>query len=162
MVESKSFLNLSTIKTIINQFRNIHQVYIFSDVVDNQEIFKNSLIIRSIIRFTLEKGCGQILKDYFSINVEAYIESLRHNSCLNRKIPIDANGNIRSCPSMTKSFGNIKDTTLVEAIEKPGFKKYGCILIKIKSWFVRIANLDISVLIVVLMWKTQKIYCPNL
>ena len=65
---------------------------------------------------------------------------------------------------MTKSFGNIKDNTLAEAIEKPGFKKYGYILIKIKFLFVRIANLDISVLIVVLvpMWKTQKIYCPNL
>lgn len=36
MVESESFLNLSTIKTIINQFRNIHQVYIFSDVVDKK------------------------------------------------------------------------------------------------------------------------------
>ncbi len=25
---------------------------------------------------------------------------------------------------MTESFGNIRDTTLAEAIEKPGFKKY--------------------------------------
>jgi len=73
----------------------------------------------------LKKGCGQILKDYFSINVEAYTEPLRHYSCLNRKIFKDANENTRSCPFMTKSFGNIKDITLAEAIEKPGFKKYG-------------------------------------
>jgi SPASM domain peptide maturase of grasp-with-spasm system len=45
-------------------------------------------------------------------------------SCLNREISIDADGNIKNCPSMKESFGNIRDTTLAEAIEKPGFKKY--------------------------------------
>lgn len=68
--------------------------------------------------------CGIINYDYFAINIPTYTESLRHNSCLNRKISIDIEGNIKNCPSMTESFGNIRDTTLVEAIEKPGFKKY--------------------------------------
>src|SRR5690606_41800509 len=49
---------------------------------------------------------------------------LAHNSCLNRKISIDAEGNIKNCPSMSESFGNVQDTSLLEAIEKPGFKKY--------------------------------------
>lgn len=30
----------------------------------------------------------------------------------------------KNCPSMKESYGNIKDTTLIEALEKPGFKKY--------------------------------------
>jgi len=32
--------------------------------------------------------------------------------------------NIKNCPSMKESFGNIKDTTLEEALNKHGFKKY--------------------------------------
>jgi len=49
---------------------------------------------------------------------------LHHNSCLNRTVSIDTKGNIKNCPSMTENFGNIRDTTLMEALEKPGFKKY--------------------------------------
>jgi SPASM domain peptide maturase of grasp-with-spasm system len=69
-------------------------------------------------------ACGVIDIKYFSPNITNFTESLHHNSCLNRKISIDIDGEIRNCPSMPESFGNIKDTTLMEAIEKPGFKKY--------------------------------------
>ena len=69
-------------------------------------------------------SCGCISNNNFNLTSSSYIESLDHNSCLNRKISIDAEGNIKNCPSMRESFGNIIDTTLVEAIEKQGFKKY--------------------------------------
>ena len=69
-----------------------------------------------------EKCCGLISPFYFKINRRLYIEAQQHNTCLNRKISIDVNGEIKNCPSMEKSYGNIKDTTLAEAIEKPGFK----------------------------------------
>ncbi len=70
------------------------------------------------------KHCGIVHHSYFVKNIEHYTESLHHNTCLNRKIAIDAEGNIKNCPSMKESFGNIQDTTLEEAINKPGFKKY--------------------------------------
>ncbi|TVQ51630.1 MAG: hypothetical protein EA362_00085, partial [Saprospirales bacterium] len=41
-----------------------------------------------------EKMCGQVGMGYFSINPNAVFESYHHNSCLNRKISIDAQGNI--------------------------------------------------------------------
>lgn len=66
--------------------------------------------------------CGQIHWNYFNVNIKLFTEAQHHNTCLNRKISIDVNGEIKNCPSMSKSFGNIKDTTLAEAIEKPGFK----------------------------------------
>lgn len=69
-------------------------------------------------------SCGKVSKQYFSIHHEAVKESINHNSCLHKKLSVDVNGNIKNCPSMKESFGNIKDTTLSEAIEKPGFKKY--------------------------------------
>ena len=67
-------------------------------------------------------GCGKISIDFFTINIECFTESQCHNTCLNHKICIDAEGNIKNCPVMAKSYGNIKDTTLEEAINKPGFK----------------------------------------
>jgi SPASM domain peptide maturase of grasp-with-spasm system len=68
--------------------------------------------------------CGNISTDYFSINIPAFMESLQFNTCLNRKISIDARGAIKNCPSMTESFGNIRNTTLAEALSHPEFKRY--------------------------------------
>ena len=68
------------------------------------------------------QSCGCISKQYFVTETNHFTESQRHNTCLNRKICIDAEGNIKNCPAMAKSYGNIKDTTLEEAINKPGFK----------------------------------------
>jgi SPASM domain peptide maturase of grasp-with-spasm system len=68
--------------------------------------------------------CGIINVNYFSNKMNHFTESQNHNTCLNRKISIDKDGNIKNCPSMAESFGNIKDTTLEEALNKPGFKKY--------------------------------------
>lgn len=69
-------------------------------------------------------SCGVINLKNFTTNINFVTESHFHNSCLNRKISIDDKGEIKNCPSMSESFGNIKDTSLAEAIEKPGFKKY--------------------------------------
>ncbi|MFK7748514.1 MAG: grasp-with-spasm system SPASM domain peptide maturase [Kordia sp.] len=81
-----------------------------------------------VIIFTKENlnshhHCGKISKSLFLIKKEVYFESLNYNSCLNRKISIDINGNIKNCPSMQKTFGNIKDTKLIEALNHPDFKE---------------------------------------
>ena len=78
--------------------------------------------------------CGFINQNYFSINIECFTEAQCHNTCLNRKICIDANGDIKNCPAMTKNYGNIKDTTLEEAINKPGFKDL---------WFINKDKIDV-------------------
>ena len=66
--------------------------------------------------------CGQINHQNFMVNTELFTESKNYNSCLNRKISIDINGEIKNCPSMQKSYGNIKNTTLSKALNKEGFK----------------------------------------
>jgi SPASM domain peptide maturase of grasp-with-spasm system len=71
-----------------------------------------------------QNGCGVINSNYFISNIKNYTESLKFNSCLNRKISIDIDGNIKNCPSMLESFGNINTTTLEDALNKPNFKKY--------------------------------------
>jgi SPASM domain peptide maturase of grasp-with-spasm system len=76
---------------------------------------------------TSSNHCGIISPDYFTINIKTFTEAQKHNTCLNRKISIDTEGYIRNCPSMKEHYGNIKDTTLQQALEHPDFKKY---------WFV--------------------------
>ena len=71
-----------------------------------------------------QKTCGRIASDFFTPNIKTFTESQNYNTCLNKKISIDINGNIKNCPSMAQSFGNIKDTTLEEALNHKDFKKY--------------------------------------
>jgi SPASM domain peptide maturase of grasp-with-spasm system len=68
--------------------------------------------------------CGVFKIEYFVPNIPHFTEAQKHNTCLNRKISIDTEGYIRNCPSMKEHYGNIKDTTLQEALEHPDFKKY--------------------------------------
>ncbi|MFM2393609.1 MAG: hypothetical protein RLZZ546_1591 [Bacteroidota bacterium] len=100
---------------------NVYNADANEKVLDNFSGKKHLFFLKENITI---QSCGVIGPHHFTKTIPSYTESLHHNSCLNRKISIDAEGNIKNCPSMKESFGNIKDTTLAEAIEKPGFKKY--------------------------------------
>lgn len=67
---------------------------------------------------------GKVDLKYFNTNLPKVLEAVNHNSCLYKKISIDVEGNIRNCPSMSQSFGNIKNITLEEALNHKDFKKY--------------------------------------
>jgi SPASM domain peptide maturase of grasp-with-spasm system len=82
----------------------------------------NRKISYSTNKINFITDCGKISLLDFTINMNSFFEAKNYNSCLNRKLCIDAEGNIKNCPSMKQNFGNIKDITLQEAIEKPGFK----------------------------------------
>ncbi|MFP3594649.1 grasp-with-spasm system SPASM domain peptide maturase [Chryseobacterium sp. SIMBA_038] len=69
-------------------------------------------------------SCGLIDLKNVNLNRSFYLESQCHNSCLHKKISIDKDGNIKNCPSMSRSFGNIKNITLEEALNHQDFKKY--------------------------------------
>ena len=154
----KDFLVL----TKTSKIKNIEIITQWDEEYDYKEIFDltrlnlrlraiifHSSSINKIIRSEDSKGgsiiiildkidnyshCGQIHLNYFSANIKHFTEAQKHNTCLNRKISIDVNGEIKNCPSMAKSYGNIKDTTLAEAIEKPGFKDL---------WFINKDQIDV-------------------
>ncbi|MEM6736026.1 MAG: grasp-with-spasm system SPASM domain peptide maturase [Bacteroidota bacterium] len=69
------------------------------------------------------KDCGQVCLQNFSVNIKHFTESLKFNSCLNRKISIDEYGLIKNCPSSNKSYGSIKEKTLTEVLMNQEFKK---------------------------------------
>lgn len=108
------------------KYQRVSGMVFYGAPFDKEELFLENL---SYLRYTTNEirgsiHCGNFKFKYFASNIPHFTESQHHNTCLNRKISIDTEGNIKNCPSMAESFGNIKDTTLKEAIEKPGFKKY--------------------------------------
>ncbi|WP_126652697.1 grasp-with-spasm system SPASM domain peptide maturase [Chryseobacterium aureum] len=81
-------------------------------------------VVFSQKKYTNFSFCGGISSDHFQTNLPKVLESMNHNSCLNRKIAVDLKGNIKNCPAMPESFGNIKNMTLSEAIKHQKFDQY--------------------------------------
>lgn len=93
---------------------------------------KSPFKVKDEFRFTLYfteeelkiSSCGKVDMKYFNTHLTKVSEALHHNSCLHKKIGIDLQGNIKNCPLMGESFGNISEVSLEEALARPGFKKY--------------------------------------
>jgi SPASM domain peptide maturase of grasp-with-spasm system len=124
LIENNNTVNEETMKQLCYEYISIKRIVVF-----NYSFYNKILIddLKCVIQFSdkkmdLHKSCGAISKDYFIINQRLYIESQNHNSCLNQKISVDVNGEIKNCPSMAKSYGNVKNTTLQQALDKQGFK----------------------------------------
>ncbi|WP_268123907.1 grasp-with-spasm system SPASM domain peptide maturase [Roseivirga pacifica] len=70
--------------------------------------------------------CGIVSQDYFMINKPMYLESLGSNSCLNRKLTIGVNGDIKNCPSLSVKHGKIQEisnASLVNIINSSEFQQ---------------------------------------
>lgn len=70
-------------------------------------------------------SCGVINISSLNIpDIKGFMENKLYNGCLNRKISIDPDGDIKNCPSMIRSYGNIGSRTLKDVLDKEeGFKK---------------------------------------
>lgn len=71
---------------------------------------------------TSDAHCGQVRPAYFTITTPSFMEALHFNSCLNRKLAVDARGEIRNCPSLPGSFGNVAETSLHSAVMQQRFR----------------------------------------
>lgn len=69
------------------------------------------------------RRCGYVKQDLFVINTQHFMEARCANSCLNGKLGIGADGEIRACPSMPQSCGNVREQTLAAAIEKVDLRR---------------------------------------
>ena len=116
--EFLKIINEISILSIVSSI-NIYSVEIINSMKFKSD--KISIIQKKIIN---HKNCGVIDDNINSIDLNLISESQKHNSCLNRKLSIDAKGNIKNCPSIPQNYGNINDTTLEEALNHKDFKKY--------------------------------------
>lgn len=70
-----------------------------------------------------DNKCGVIDTSFFVNDKQHYNEALKYNTCLNKKISIDSKGNIKNCPSLKLSFGNIRDIDLQNLSSNKKFTK---------------------------------------
>lgn len=108
----------------ISSYKHVYSINVFG-APEEAIIAQGSLRTIYTTTSTITKShCGKIHPSFFSVNVPTFTESQHHNTCLNRKISIDINGNIKNCPSMAQSFGHISSTNLEEVLDNPEFTKY--------------------------------------
>ncbi len=69
-------------------------------------------------------SCGTINPIFFDTNKYTYLIGKKFNTCLYKKISVDVNGNIKNCPSMNISFGNIQEVKLKDVVIQRELKKY--------------------------------------
>ncbi|HEX4961027.1 MAG TPA: grasp-with-spasm system SPASM domain peptide maturase [Thermoanaerobaculia bacterium] len=67
--------------------------------------------------------CGEVHPSYFVTQISTFSEAQTFNTCLNHKISIDRCGEIKNCPSLPYSCGNIRDTSLHSALAQSDFKQ---------------------------------------
>lgn len=72
-------------------------------------------------------SCGMISLRFFSVTLDHFTEALNFNSCLNRKIGIGADGEIKACPAMKQSAGNAGHTKLKAVVNDPQLVQIGSI-----------------------------------
>ncbi|UKB84598.1 grasp-with-spasm system SPASM domain peptide maturase [Chryseobacterium sp. MEBOG06] len=120
-----SDINLAFVENLENNTSRISNLTFYSC---NNVPFKTRKNFRFIIHFSPENlkifSCGKVDIKHFNTNLPKVLEALNHNSCLHKKIGIDINGNIKNCPLMPESYGNINNSSLEDALAKPDFKRY--------------------------------------
>ncbi|NHN26123.1 grasp-with-spasm system SPASM domain peptide maturase [Flavobacterium jejuense] len=127
IVKYNKTIPLERLKEWVSENKKIKSVTLHSyskNQIVQEENFGFGIIVAVKQEINDESHCGIVHHNYFNVLIESFTESQNHNTCLNRKLSIDKNGNIKNCPSMSQSFGNIKDTTLEVALNHKEFKKY--------------------------------------
>jgi len=140
LLEKFKLLNLDSLQLICPYFEEIESEwddYFFLDhpfinhvtIYNSETTLKKRLLSGTVnVNYIVENvvpntHCGMIEPEYFTPNMSHFTESQHYNTCLNRKVSIDINGEIRNCPSMAKSYGNIRDTKLIDVVNNPEFQK---------------------------------------
>lgn len=137
MTVGKSFTNIELIipnsaytsdtylKELIETYTNIISVIIYNSNNSKSYSYQQSSIYFTSQNINSERDCGNINKRMFICDMSFFNEAKSFNSCLNKKISIDKNGEIKNCPSLSKSFGNIANEKLKEIIQRKDFYNYG-------------------------------------
>ncbi|PQA94979.1 SPASM domain peptide maturase, grasp-with-spasm system [Chryseobacterium piscicola] len=116
---------------LLNSFPFIKNIFILQssrskivNATENKKLNNEQKIIFSTDVLS-RKNCGKVSSDmFFPREINQISENLCFNSCLFKKLSIDIDGNIKNCPSMAKSYGNIKNESIDSVIKRIDFKEY--------------------------------------
>lgn len=114
------------LREFIRKHRRLQTVTVFSAPENRIEaaFVDSTALVYATQAIPSHAHCGQVLPGYFTTGTRFFLESVRFNNCLNRKVSIDARGEIRNCPSMAASFGNESTTRLHAAVMNESFREY--------------------------------------
>ncbi|OQX76097.1 MAG: grasp-with-spasm system SPASM domain peptide maturase [Bacteroidetes bacterium 4484_276] len=101
-------------RILFHDFNSNHEIYNIDDVVINFTTNKINYI----------KDCGYISIADFYPNMIFFTEAFKFNTCLNRKVAINCNGEIMNCPSMNKIYGNIRSCSIERVVKTKEFQSY--------------------------------------
>jgi SPASM domain peptide maturase of grasp-with-spasm system len=116
-------LSLDHLNELSRRNRNIRSIIVHSAMIDSEKIGECNDIQYIRVEIKNEACCGVISPKYFATNIKSFSEAINWNSCLNRKISIDKNSQIKNCPSMKTSYGNSNNLRLSSALRQKGFKR---------------------------------------
>jgi SPASM domain peptide maturase of grasp-with-spasm system len=109
-----------TLEEFCEQYQRISRVMVHSSPRFERRIAPPfSTLILYVTAPLTPTSCGNVSVDYFSLGLEHFTEAHHFNSCLNRKISIAVNGDIKSCPAMSVSYGNTSSLDLQSAARHP-------------------------------------------
>lgn len=120
--------------------RNLTKIRAVSKVIFHSAPYVKSYISSDVSfnfvkkEITDETHCGAINIDNFSVNIDMFLDSRQYNNCLHKKVSIDRRGNIKNCPSLSRVFGHIDSDSLIDAINKKGFKDL---------WYIKKDDIDV-------------------
>lgn len=119
---------LYSVENLIGLHQNnprIKKITVFNTPKFKERIFQHEEIhiIYTSEKISDETCCGEVNEWYYLPKTELYIESRLFNNCLNNKISIDRKGEIKNCPSMSKSYGNIKSNRLIDVAKMKVFQE---------------------------------------
>ena len=125
-IKFNSDFDMNAIFEKFQELYRLNKILIYSSPANNIEFFgdEKAFIIERVVNNIKEENiCTVIHPSSFVQNIPFFTESLNYNTCLNRKVAIDENGEIKNCPSMKESFGNVKTDDLLEVVKTLEFQK---------------------------------------
>ena len=112
-------------------------MFYLSDIISNQRISDFYIYcldkdkikpiqdnIHFINRPLSNDNCGHISKAGFTCNLKTFSEAQKFNTCLYKKISFGRKGEIKSCPSLPTSFGNVQSVKIKDVLFNKNFNKF--------------------------------------
>lgn len=80
-------------------------------------------VLYSNRNLAMDDGCGQICNESFIVEMGFFTESVNYNNCLNQKLSIDKEGEIKNCLHFESSYGNILSDDIEQIVKTNKFQK---------------------------------------
>ena len=133
-VSKNKLFEVKSIFNLIDKVPQLSFVYVYGcENFEIVEYFKETIGFHPILLgkvflldYVFDNGncCGNITKENLDFsNITNFNFLKKNNGCLSKKITFDKFGNIKNCPSMKKTFGNILDVKFDKVINNEMFKE---------------------------------------